>query len=159
MKNSFVTDLYNKIVKARLASPIEIKGCSINEINILESKIGLKLPKLYKNFLLKFGHGAGEFFLGTDIFYNELLSLGDIARELLEEDGGHYCMPINSFVFSSHQGYQFTFFDLSNYKDDPEVFYYKEGMNKPKKMNDTFSEFLIESLREHIEMKEMLEKM
>ena len=152
MSEVFITELYKKLINSKLAKPTEVKGCSIDEINFLESKIGLKLQEIYKKFLLKFGRGAGEFFLGTDIFFDTIPDLREMAEELLEEDEGHYNLSSNAFVFSMHQGYQFMFFDLSNYKDDPTVFYYMEGMKRPKKKYDHFSDFLRESIHDYITM-------
>ena len=52
------------------------------------------------------------------------------------------------FVFSMHQGYEFTYFKLSE-GDDPPVYQYVEGNGSPVLTWNSFSDFLRDSLNQY----------
>lgn len=106
----------------------------------LQSKLNVILPKLYLDW-----HENGGFkndrFLGTDIDFPALANLNNWANELLIEDGSLYSLPENSFVFSMHQGYFFSFFACDG-NPDPEIWSYMEGDNVAKIEWSSFSDFV-----------------
>lgn len=139
------------LILSRIAKPEEIKSCTQEEIERIELKLKIRLPKIYKDFLLICGHRAGIFFRGTDMFYNDLLNIQGWAKELFRENKVSFTLSSDVFVFSMHQGYQFMYFHTKLHDDDPPVYYYIEGQKEPKKINEHFSRFILESLRQHID--------
>lgn len=118
-----------------------IEGCTEDEIKQLETKLGNKLPKYYKEFLLRMGHNSGDFLAGTDIRYKSVFSLKEWAEELLKENNYPFKLFEDDFVFAMHQGYQFWYFKINN-NDNPEIYYYLEGKSKPEIIAKSFTEFL-----------------
>jgi SMI1/KNR4 family protein SUKH-1 len=141
-----MTELVDRILRAGLAS--EIKGCSPDEVRQIEEHCGVRLPSIYRDFLLQMGHGAGMFFQGSDVFLPALLDLREAASELLEESGAAVSLPADAFVFLMHQGYEFLYFRVSE-GDDPPVYFYLEGESAPEKKWPSFSAFLASSLDDH----------
>jgi hypothetical protein len=90
------------------------------------------------------GHSAGKFLQGSDCFFQHLLSLQEWAVELLNENNFPKKLPEDAFVFYMHQGYQFSFFRLSE-GDDPPTYSYCEGTNQTTfiKSHKRFSDFMI----------------
>jgi hypothetical protein len=62
------------------------KGCSPEEIEKLEKHFGITLPEAYRAYLLKTGHSATWFLLGTNIMCPDLFSLRDGAQEMLDNE-------------------------------------------------------------------------
>lgn len=102
-----------------------LRGCSEQQVDLIEQHFAVKLPSTYVAFLLRMGKEAGSFMLGSSAFYDEIYSLREYAIELLAENN-FKPLPDNAFVFFMHQGYQFGFFDVSE-GDNPPVYYYNEG--------------------------------
>lgn len=127
-----------------IAEPGQIKGCTDREVAELEEKINIALPEIYKTFLLKAGHKAGKFHVGTDMFYRHLFNLREFAEELLEENNVDLTLPKTAFVFLMHQGYQFLYFD-STLKNPP-IYGYNEGNEGPQLLYKKFTDFLFADL-------------
>ncbi|OWA33550.1 hypothetical protein B9G55_19505 [Saccharibacillus sp. O16] len=126
-------------------------GCTEQEVMALESKIGFKLPAVYKEFLFAVGHESGRLFQGTTVHYMNLIEIQEWARELLEENHSPMTLSNTSFVFSMHQGYEIRFFDV-HMGENPPVFLWYEGMENPAaamKLSDTFEEFLLQEIEDH----------
>lgn len=169
--------LKEQLIIHGLATEDEIVGCSPEEISELEKTLNLPkpLPQIYREFLLTFGHGAGFLFRGTDAFYNFLYPIQEAANDLMiedqtedededEDENDQYdddkkneekkllTLPKNAFVFSMHQGYQFSYFLLDG-DDDPYYYFYMEGCEGQASKSDVrLSKFLINSVDAHIEM-------
>lgn len=132
-----------------------LQHCSDRDINKLESKYNIKLPAVYKDFLIEMGRGADEFMLGSSYSYEKLFSMQDSAKELLEENNFRQ-LPLNSFVFWMHQGYQFAFFLLDD-GDDPPIYHFDEvtsdtSNNEFVLLAQSFTKFL------NIELEPILKK-
>ncbi len=117
--------------------------CSNDEINQLEEDLGVKLPQIYREFLYWTGHGADAFLQGEDCFYEHLPQIQQWAKDLLKENRFSQVLPDDAFVFLMHQGYQFSFFRLSE-GDNPPTYSYCEGQEETGfvKSHDKFSDFL-----------------
>jgi len=139
-----------QLIELRLASPDELLGCTQDEVIKLEVKLGILLPKAYQEFLLLMGNGAGKFLRGSDCFFRDLPSLKDWAIALLEENNFPESLPEDAFVFFMHQGYQFSFFRVSE-GDDPPTYSYCEGTNETAfiKSHDRYSDFLMTEVEIH----------
>ena len=117
--------------------------CSDLEIIQLERQQGMTLPSTYKDFMKMMGHGAGRFLRGSDCFYKHLPQIQEWAKQLLVENDFPEALPEDAFVFFMHQGYQFSFFKLSD-GDNPPTYSYCEGQEEPYfvKSHNKFSDFL-----------------
>jgi hypothetical protein len=142
-----VKEFANLLIKNELATSEELQGCSEKEIEQLEEHIGAKLPQTYREFLTLMGHDAGIFWRGTDYLYKSVFDLTEYARETMMD--GSFKLPNDAFVFSSHQGYFFAYFRLSD-GDDPPIYSYMEEEPYPTKWTESFSECLKETLDEQI---------
>ncbi|MFN6463513.1 MAG: SMI1/KNR4 family protein [Nostoc sp. DedVER02] len=121
----------------------QLSPCSDLEIIQFEQQQGITLPRIYKDFLKMMGHGAGKFLRGSDCFYQHLPQIKEWAKQLLLENDFPEALPKDAFVFFMHQGYQFSFFRLSE-GDNPPTYSYCEGQEESYfvKSHDTFSDFL-----------------
>src|SRR5262245_44010184 len=115
------------LIEAGLASADSFRGCTEEEVALIESRFRIHLPKSYRDFLAVMGHEAGEFLVGTDYRYPYLLEFRRDAEELLREGGLKFTLSPTHFVYLFHQGYTFLFFDSSSVLDDPPVFTFTEG--------------------------------
>jgi len=133
-----------------LVQPDELVGCTASEISKLQQELGISLPKAYQEFLLEMGHGAGQFLRGTDCFFKHLPYLREWAIDLLEENKFPQPLPNDAFVFFMHQGYQFSFFLVSE-GDDPPIYSYCEGENQIQftKTKEKFSDFMKQEVEIH----------
>jgi hypothetical protein len=117
--------------------------CTLEEIIAIEKTFKIKLPQAYQDFLLTMGHSGGDFLKGSDCFYKQLPLLKEWAIELLEENNFTEPLPDDAFVFFMHQGYQFSFFRLSE-GDNPPIYFYYEGQKETNflKTHDYFTDFM-----------------
>lgn len=122
-----------------VGGPSSFRGCTASQI--AEIANSSSLPLRYREFLSAMGQGAGRFFVGTDIFYPSIIGLTDDARELVSEDAAGIELPVDSFVFAMHQGYEVLFFRTAD-GDDPPVYYYREGSGTFQRKYNSFTEYL-----------------
>lgn len=146
----YLNRVKKQLIELKLASPDELLGCTEDEVVELEEKLGILLPKAYQEFLLFMGHGAGRFLRGSDYFFKDLLVLKHWALALLEENNFPESLPEDAFVFLMHQGYQFSFFRVSQ-GDNPPTYYYCEGTDETAfiKSHDKYSDFLMTEVEIH----------
>jgi hypothetical protein len=143
-KESLISSLLN----AKICQASDIRGASAEEVATLARSAGQNLPAQYREFLLGIGHGAGEFLQGTDIFLSALDGLKDEANSLLQENDEEAQLANDAFVFSMHQGYEFSYFITSD-GDDPPVYQYVEGNGPPVLTWNSISDFLSISIAQH----------
>ena len=152
--NSFMHDFVQHLQDLGLVDTdrYPARGCNQEQITEIENKFQITLPQIYKDYLAAIGQKSGDFLRGSDFWYPELLTLREDAEILLQEDNSPFKLPDKAFVFGMHQGYQFFYFDTLA-GDDPPVYHYMEG-EAVKKVNDHYSEFLIDMLSDEIEVRE-----
>lgn len=80
------------------------------------------------------------------MFFDRILELRDYAKELLEEDESAFELKPEYFVFYSHQGYIFAYFDTSNDNNDISIYSYSEGDLIPSKKHDSIIEFFKDAI-------------
>jgi len=133
----------NQLIELKLVKPDELVGCTRDDVIAIEQKLGISLPRAYQEFLLSMGRSAGQFLRGSDCFLNHLPQLQEWAVELLQENNFAECLPDDAFIFFMHQGYQFSFFRVSEGADPP-TYSYCEGTNQTFfiKSHESFSGFL-----------------
>ena len=146
----YLDKIKQQLQQLGLVKPDEFVGCTTDELNRLEEELGISLPKSYQEFMLWMGNGAGQFLRGSDCFFQHISYLREWAIELLEENNFPEALPDDAFIFFMHQGYQFSFFRLSE-GDEPPIYYYCEGENKTSFTNShkKFSDFLVKEIDIH----------
>lgn len=121
----------DQVIQRLLAIPhfhgVELKGCSESEIDRLEQRARVRLPRAYRDFLALLGKGAGEFML-SDHWQFRL----DEVAEIAHHDGyADYCdLPDNYFVFAERNGCAWAFFVADGTSDDPPVFLFTDGEDR-----------------------------
>jgi hypothetical protein len=130
------------LIDGRVATEGDIRGCSDEEIERLETHYNVRLPQSYRDFLHAMGHRAGEFFGDNieDIYYDRVFGLRERAEEVLEDNDEPFRLPEDAFVFAMHEGYIFLYFRISK-GDDPPVYIYKED-GPPQELALSFYLFL-----------------
>ncbi|MFE7854100.1 SMI1/KNR4 family protein [Streptomyces sp. NPDC057403] len=137
---SFFSDLIRSI-EANGGGP-EVAGLGAEEIESVRVDQHIEsLPMYYEEFLRNMGRCAGQFLIGTDAFYPEMIGIKHDALELLAENGASHLIAENAIVFAMHQGYQVYWLEPSG-SDDPPVAMYQEGSAELHTRWDSFSEFL-----------------
>lgn len=131
------------LVKFLLKKKNRLKGCSVSEVNRLESYFNISLPLVYKDFLYAMGKDAGKFMLGSSAFYSVLFKLRQDCEEMLLDNG--LTLPDNAFVFWTHQGYQFAFFKVDE-GDNPPIYFYYEGRSDIEEKEASLTDFLAAQL-------------
>jgi hypothetical protein len=156
-----IEELTQALIQHRLATPQEIRGCTLEEIDRLERHFGITLPQMYRSFLLKMGHSSGYFMAGTHTTYQFLFSLRDWAVEMLENESllieqgimkpehRNFVLPGEAFVFAMHQGYVIYYFRLDE-GPNPPVYYYIEGEGTSTRDTESFMDYLHRELKAHL---------
>jgi len=131
------------LVRRGVVTENTIKGCSAKEIEEVAADVGRPLPLAYREFLARMGRGAGDFYVGTDLFFPSVLGMGAAAHELVAEDEGGIVLPPDAIAFMMHQGYQFMFIQADE-GEDPPVYYYMEQSGEFVEKAEQLSQFLID---------------
>lgn len=152
MSVEVVETAVQRLVSAGLATPERLVGCTPEQLAELEHMAGGPLPAAYRVFLHRMGQSAGDFMRGTDFLYPTLLGLRKGAEALLQECGCTWQLAVTSFVFASHQGYQFLFFDRAA-GDDPPVQYYLEAEPSAREVFASCSAWLTSCVADELEGK------
>lgn len=138
---SFIETFAEYLILFGEADEDSIKGASLKEINKLESNLNIKLPEIYKQFLIKMGKKAGRYGRGEYMFINSLEQIQTNANNLLEDDKSELFPLTNNFTFFMHEDYDFLFFPL-NQGDNPPIYRYldKNIYNDEIKTNFSYRE-------------------
>lgn len=128
-----------------------VKGCSFDEINIIEEELKVVLPLAYKEFLLLMGHEAGHILCGENYRYHELIGLQEEADDILYRRTGKH-LPKDVFVFFIHQNYSFGFFYLYA-GENPQVFLFVEPEEPAEiiPLEDSYSKFILKELDQFLD--------
>lgn len=145
--------LISTLIGTKICPESDIRGATLEDVTALERAIERDLPAQYREFLWAIARGAGKFLQGTDIFLSALGGLKEEAISLLQENEEGIELPSDAFVFSMHQGYEFTYFNTSDGADPP-VYQYVEGNGPPVLTWDSFSAFLSDSIAQHTQIKD-----
>jgi len=134
-------DLVDKLLSVGVATTQTLAGCSELEIAQVQSSISGPMPRAYLEFLDVMGNGAGWLFQGSDIYFPDVLNCKNTAKEVIQTSDSGYKLAPTAFVFYSHQGYQFIFFDTKD-GDDPPVYRFQQSSYQPELVDAQFSNWL-----------------
>jgi SMI1 / KNR4 family (SUKH-1) len=143
-----------RMVRVGMVTENSIQGCSEVEIQRIENDFGIKLPTLYREFLVTMGKRAGKLLEGLSAFFPNLLENRTTAEELVlneTEDGNLFDLPSDAFVFAQYIGMRFYFFRVQE-GDDPPVYFYEEEKTYCTKIADTFSGFLENEIDDYVRL-------
>lgn len=144
-KNMHINSIIKKVEELRY----KIEGIDDEKIKEIEKYYDVTLPLDYKFFLEKMGKTGDKFLRGEDCFYDRIFELREYANDLLADDNSQFKLKKEHFVFYSHQGYIFAFFDTSLIENSP-IYYYFEGDLEPKIKYDSLASFLDDYLKNHL---------
>ena len=137
-----------RMLRSNIALKTHIRGCSIDEILILEQRYHIVLPQSYKVFLKHFGHGLGGYVMNDiDILYDNIQGLTNILRNEVLIEKGDPSLPDKAFVFASRYEEQFMFFDASGLLEEPPIYYYIEDAENFDKVGDTIFDILDDEIK------------
>lgn len=131
--------LAKRIIAAGLATPETMVDCSHSEIDDLESRLSIKLPSQYQNFLETCGKEAGDFLDDSCFLYDTRESICRPHAEKQAKKHGFQLGP-QWFVFLDHYP-AFLCFDTTQ-GEDPLVWLFDEDQAELKMVTKTFSEWL-----------------
>jgi hypothetical protein len=148
VKSDLINKLVEKSIELEIIMPKSIRGCTNNYIKKLEKKYNIKLPRLYKDFLLAIGKPKDIYGIKGDdygfglfsdfyIYYPKPTKLTDNAKKYLKVDKSTLYPFQNYFVFCWGAS-DFYFFSTEK-GDDPPVHYYLEKNayeNRQKNIKD-----------------------
>jgi hypothetical protein len=140
-----------ELIAAGLAfDEADFRGCTEEEIQSIEDRFRIHLPTSYRDFLRVMGHDAGDFLVGSDYVFPKMLGFRGGAEELLRKSGSGFTLPPTAFVFFSHQGYTYEWFDCNDREADPPVILFTELEGEPRKVSESFSAWLLGAVDDDI---------
>lgn len=148
--NEFIEHIMELLKTKRIASTFI--GFSENEVQKVKDNQGISvLPKLFESYLTHMGHqGFTQIFVGSD--FGLFAMEGDKETMILNIEHRNtiypktITLPNDIFVFMSHQGHSYMFFESTDIDDDPPVYIYTESGFEVRKVSDRLSEFFINEI-------------
>ncbi|MBC3907921.1 SMI1/KNR4 family protein [Undibacterium umbellatum] len=128
-----------------------ILGISAKEIELIEQKYSIRLPKSYKDFLQQCGISAGLFSRDISFFYDDVLYMWDSFGEAVREWGVSFSLPENAFLFSEYQGGSYHYF-ICDGNDNPPIFAFSEANPVPIQISSGFVEYIKDSISAYQDM-------
>ncbi|MBO0700393.1 MAG: SMI1/KNR4 family protein [Zavarzinella sp.] len=122
-----------RLEASRVAAPANLVGCTPAEIEALEARYGVRLPRVYRRYLEVMGHRSGRLFTcdHAAVFYPHVLAMTEEQRglwaEAKAEDGSgpppEFDLPADALLILSRLGEQFEFIRCGGQDDSP-VWYF-----------------------------------
>lgn len=100
-------------------------GSSIELIDKIETRIGLKFPTIYKEFLMICGSKTEHIFCGLDINTRYLEDIQNRGREIYQKVTLTNC-PKNILFIMEHQNYSYYYFNIDE-SENPDIFLLVHG--------------------------------
>ena len=143
-----IDQLVELLKEVDVNSLLGMQGCSDETLDQIASYQDVKftqLPQLYCDFMRMMGNSTNNmlFLRGEDIKCQHILKLKEHFLEEINEYSYTGPLPEKYFVFWSHQGYQFFFFDFDKHQvDDPPVYWFNYSIPEISVCYDSFSQML-----------------
>ncbi len=122
-------------------------GVSEDQMALLERRLGVKLPQVFKDFLIIFGHDKQKVLSEENLLsYEELLDELEVLDECIERGEILFSIPANAVIFYDYSQVQFLYFLCEESIEDPSVYSF-EGSASAFSEDICLSNFLIRSLK------------
>lgn len=125
--------LLRRLEASHVATPADLVGCTPGEIEMLEARYGLRLPRAYRRYLEVMGHRSGRLFTcdHAAVFYPYVLAMTAEQRllwaEARAENGSGpppaFELPGDALLIYGRLGEQFEFIRCRG-EDDSPVWYF-----------------------------------
>lgn len=146
-----ITRFHADIIEPYSGRPV---GCTREEVDALERKIGYPLPEAYREYLYWMGNDRRGIFRGCDWFLGDALPNTADLPGLLAYNRIEFPLPSHYLVFFSHQGYMAAWFALPKASENPPCYFFTEGgprgpdgKAKPPTIAGTFTDVLFEDMK------------
>jgi hypothetical protein len=136
-------ELKRRLILNRIADAEDIVGCSEEDIRLIETANGVRLPQAYRALLATSGRRAGDFLTDCTAFFPAIVGLTAEERKAME---GIVELPPRAFVFLDRMGEAFLFFVADGTNDDPPIYGWSESRDQPEQIYDSVWEFVEEEL-------------
>ena len=151
--DEFIEHIITLLKTKRIAS--KFVGFTENEIQKVkdDQKISV-LPRLFELYLKHMGHeGFTNIFRGSDFGLYSMEGDKETMILNIEYRNSIYpktiTLPKDIFVFMSHQGHSYMFFESTDIDSDPTVYLYTESGFEVRKISERLSEFFINEINNY----------
>jgi hypothetical protein len=155
--NEFYERLIDFLISNDLEKPENLSGYNKSEIKYFEQENKIVLPEAYKLFLTNFAKGNPLFFDHQDYKLESINYSRETAEQLLKK-----VLPIDIFVFTEWQGYNYDYFRLTS-GSNPEVTFGIIASGDPnddrvkEKSKGIFTDWICKKIEINIKLRERLE--
>lgn len=122
-------------------------GYPENEVAAVEERMGVRLPAVFRQYLLEMAQSPGDLFKGSDLAeLAEFEQFRADALELMAETDPALTLPPEGVVFLFHQGYTFVYLLATGGFDGPTM-QWTETKREPRQTAATFADMVDAELR------------
>lgn len=133
MDEARLTALLRRLERSCVVAPGDMVGCTAKEIEALEAKYQLQVPRTYRRYLEVMGHRSGRLFAcdHAAVFYDSILAMTAEKRNQWSRDNAEdgigppdeFEFPTDALIINGRLGEQFEFIRCNNQVDSP-VWYF-----------------------------------
>jgi hypothetical protein len=134
--------LIRRLIRAGLATPEQLRGCSEADIEQIEATLGPRLPASYRDFLLAVGRNAGRFYATGHVTYPDLLGNRERANASLDEARYPFRLPTDAVIFLATPEGEFAYVRTALAEADPPVYHFMGLDGDPKPIAEHFTAFI-----------------
>ena len=154
---SAVSVAKSRLIEAGIATRDSIQGCREEQIACIESWLSVRLPRAYRDFLAEMGLDAGDFLVGFDWVFDEVLWFRKSAENFIAHCESDFALWGTDYVFFFNPGCGFLYFDCEA-GEDPPVFDFSDSEgDQPRKVFDSFSDWLLAAVEDQIAIRRQRE--
>ncbi|NLE58521.1 MAG: SMI1/KNR4 family protein [Planctomycetes bacterium] len=136
-----------RLIKQEYRRLTTFVGYPESEVAAAESRLGVRFPAVFRQYLLEMGQSPGELFDGSETAgpagFDQLRA---DALELMAETDPALTLPPEAIVFLFHQGYMFLYLLAASGFDGP-VMSWTETEREPRQVAAGFAEMVDADLR------------
>jgi hypothetical protein len=138
---NFDVDLANQLLHRNVADPHTMRGCSDDELKMLEQlSVNQFLPMTYKKLMSLLGHQSGGAFLRDwNYEFSAVKRMQQSARR--SSALNQIALPATAYIFMNMVGTNYYYFLTEDRDDNPSVYVYTEG-EEPQQATTNFTDFV-----------------
>ncbi len=126
-------DRAERLIEKMLALRVpkeRIRGCTPAEIDAIQHRYRVQLPKSYKHFLATLGNSEGIGHHDFHLFARSLADIMEAAADMAEDK--EETLPPGAFPFSARLiGDELIYFIIQPHDEDPPIFRWTIGIDNP----------------------------